>query len=180
MASLSSILTFVAILAFFLALAAAGVYLYKTAYPEKTARFFTPKFRRLAFIERTHLDGGRKLLLVRRDNVEHLILIGGPIDLVIETGIQIEANPSGEIEEESPEDASAEQKPAGIQESWKLRDFPLASRLNLAMPALRGKSDKAESPSGPEEPKLPLSSQKDKPEDDLLELTLTHEAKPLP
>jgi hypothetical protein len=27
------------------------------------------------------------LVLVRRDNVEHLIMTGGPVDVVIETGI---------------------------------------------------------------------------------------------
>jgi len=48
---------------------------------------FTPRFRRLSFIERAALDGGRKLLLIRRDDVEHLVMIGGPIDIVIETGI---------------------------------------------------------------------------------------------
>ena len=29
----------------------------------------------------------RRLVLVRRDNVEHLVLIGGPQDVVIEPGI---------------------------------------------------------------------------------------------
>jgi hypothetical protein len=33
------------------------------------------------------LDGRRRLLLVRRDDVEHLLLIGGPADLVVESGI---------------------------------------------------------------------------------------------
>jgi hypothetical protein len=65
--------------------------------------------RRLAFIERAYLDGGRKLLLIRRDDVEHLILIGGPIDLVVETGIQAEAYPAaaGEKEDPSPMEAAA-------------------------------------------------------------------------
>ena len=34
------------------------------------------------------MDGKRKLLLVRRDDVEHLLIIGGPVDMVVETGIQ--------------------------------------------------------------------------------------------
>lgn len=33
-------------------------------------------------------DGRRKLVLVRRDNVEHLVMVGGPSDVVIETNIQ--------------------------------------------------------------------------------------------
>jgi hypothetical protein len=46
--------------------------------------------RRLAFIESSSLGGGRKLVLVRRDGVEHLLLVGGPIDLVVEAGIRSE------------------------------------------------------------------------------------------
>jgi hypothetical protein len=53
----------------------------------KGAPLFKPRYRRLSFIERAHLDGGRKLLLIRRDDVEHLVMIGGPIDIVVETGI---------------------------------------------------------------------------------------------
>lgn len=42
---------------------------------------------RIGIVEQANVDGRRKLLLVRRDDVEHLILTGGPVDLVIETGI---------------------------------------------------------------------------------------------
>ncbi len=50
--------------------------------------FFGPKpERRLGVVEQTTVDNRRKLLLVRRDGVEHLILVGGPVDVVIETGI---------------------------------------------------------------------------------------------
>jgi hypothetical protein len=48
---------------------------------------FTPKQRRLGVIESTSVDGRRRLLLIRRDNVEHLIMTGGPVDMLIETGI---------------------------------------------------------------------------------------------
>ena len=37
---------------------------------------------RLAVIEAGAVDGRRKLVLIRRDNVEHLIMIGGPTDIV--------------------------------------------------------------------------------------------------
>lgn len=43
--------------------------------------------RRLDIVEQWSLDARRKLVLVRRDNVEHLIMTGGPVDVVIETGI---------------------------------------------------------------------------------------------
>ncbi len=42
---------------------------------------------RLGVSEQVMVDGRRKLVLIRRDDVEHLILTGGPVDVVIETGI---------------------------------------------------------------------------------------------
>lgn len=42
---------------------------------------------RLAVVEQAHVDSRRRLVLVRRDDVEHLIMTGGPVDVVIETGI---------------------------------------------------------------------------------------------
>src|SRR6516225_501411 len=89
--ALGSLFTVIALFAAVLAMAGAGFYFYTKGRGADLAGFFAPRIRRLAFIERTRLDGGRKLLLVRRDNVEHLMLIGGPIDLVVETGIQAEA-----------------------------------------------------------------------------------------
>ncbi|MEI9902355.1 MAG: hypothetical protein WDN31_22295 [Hyphomicrobium sp.] len=43
--------------------------------------------RRLGVIEQTAIDAKRKLVLIRRDDVEHLIMTGGPVDIVIESGI---------------------------------------------------------------------------------------------
>jgi hypothetical protein len=42
---------------------------------------------RLAVVDATTVDARRRLILVRRDNVEHLLMIGGPTDLVIEPNI---------------------------------------------------------------------------------------------
>jgi hypothetical protein len=42
---------------------------------------------RLAVIEFATVDARRRLLLVRRDNVEHLVMIGGPSDVVVESNI---------------------------------------------------------------------------------------------
>ena len=50
-------------------------------------KLFPSKPRRTGVVEATALDGRRRLVLVRRDNVEHLIMTGGPVDVVIETGI---------------------------------------------------------------------------------------------
>lgn len=49
---------------------------------------FSPKpERRLSISEQFNIDSRRRLVLVRRDNVEHLIMTGGPVDIVIEAGI---------------------------------------------------------------------------------------------
>jgi hypothetical protein len=42
---------------------------------------------RLAVMDAAAIDNQRRLVLVRRDNVEHLILIGGPTDVVVEQNI---------------------------------------------------------------------------------------------
>jgi hypothetical protein len=48
------------------------------------------KNRRLMLVESMPLEGKRQVLLLRRDGVEHLILTGGPQDLVVETNIPVE------------------------------------------------------------------------------------------
>ncbi|HVZ52240.1 MAG TPA: flagellar biosynthetic protein FliO [Pseudolabrys sp.] len=42
---------------------------------------------RLAVIDATNVDARRRLVLIRRDNVEHLLMIGGPTDVVVEPNI---------------------------------------------------------------------------------------------
>src|SRR5436190_15775345 len=42
---------------------------------------------RLAVIAAAAVDGRRRLVLIRRDNVEHLLMIGGPSDIVVEQNI---------------------------------------------------------------------------------------------
>lgn len=47
------------------------------------------KQRRLVVVDSANVDGKRKVMIIRRDNVEHLIMTGGPQDLVIESGIAV-------------------------------------------------------------------------------------------
>lgn len=49
--------------------------------------------RRLSISDSLPLDPKRQLLIVRRDNVEHLILTGGTQDLLIESGIPVPTAP---------------------------------------------------------------------------------------
>lgn len=44
--------------------------------------------RRLKVIETLALDARRRLVLVRRDQTEHLLLVGGATELTVETGIR--------------------------------------------------------------------------------------------
>ena len=49
---------------------------------------FTAKApKRLDIVEQAVVDAKRRLVLVRRDDVEHLVMTGGPTDIVIESGI---------------------------------------------------------------------------------------------
>lgn len=48
--------------------------------------------KRLSVLEVTPLDPRRRLVLIRRDDQEHLLLIGGANDVVIETGIAASAD----------------------------------------------------------------------------------------
>jgi flagellar protein FliO/FliZ len=56
---------------------------------------------RLAVIDAAAVDGRRRLVLVRRDNVEHLLMIGGPTDLVVELNI-VRAMPARETSGQRP------------------------------------------------------------------------------
>ncbi len=60
------------------------------------ALFGNKSDRRLEVVEHASVDNRRRLVIVRRDNVEHLIMTGGPVDVVIETGI-------GELKVKSPQ-----------------------------------------------------------------------------
>ena len=63
---------------------------------------------RLAVMDATAVDSQRRLVLVRRDDVEHLVLIGGPTDVVVEQGIRVAAaarNANAESGRTAPPDA---------------------------------------------------------------------------
>jgi flagellar protein FliO/FliZ len=74
-----------------LAVLSGGIAVFVRAYVNGTtpsALLFRPRSeRRLEVVDHASLDGRRKLVLIRRDDVEHLLMTGGPVDVVIETGI---------------------------------------------------------------------------------------------
>ncbi len=58
---------------------------------------------RLAVIDAAAVDGRRRLILIRRDNVEHLLMIGGPSDVVVEANIVRAAAPARDAAGPRPE-----------------------------------------------------------------------------
>jgi flagellar protein FliO/FliZ len=75
---------------------------------------------RLAVMEQAYVDRTRRLVLIRRDDVEHLIMTGGPIDVVIETGIaapgEDEISPNGRDRQE-PEPPVFARKARGFEQA---------------------------------------------------------------
>jgi len=65
---------------------------------------------RLAVIDAAAVDGRRRLVLVRRDNIEHLLMIGGPTDIVVESNI-VRAMPA---RDQVPQRAGANEPPPRI------------------------------------------------------------------
>ena len=43
--------------------------------------------KRLMVVDKAQVDGKRQVVIIRRDNVEHVIMTGGPQDLIIESGV---------------------------------------------------------------------------------------------
>ena len=67
---------------------------------------------RLAVMEHAYVDRQRRLVLIRRDDVEHLIMTGGPVDVVIETGIAAPAlREEDDILEPAPVASRSRQEP---------------------------------------------------------------------
>jgi hypothetical protein len=77
---------------------------------------------RLAVIDAATVDGRRRLVLIRRDNIEHLLMIGGPTDLVVEPNI-VRAVGAREVAREPARVASepAVRATAQIDNGWPLQ-----------------------------------------------------------
>src|SRR6184192_3892491 len=74
---------------------------------------------RLAVIDAAAVDGRRRLVLIRRDNVEHLLMIGGPTDVVIEPNI-VRAASAREVPGRQPAAADTLPRPVplGEPDTW--------------------------------------------------------------
>jgi flagellar protein FliO/FliZ len=83
---------------------------------------------RLAVIDSAAVDGRRKLVMIRRDNVEHLLMIGGPTDVVVETNI-VRAAAAGTRDIAVGRNGGAEAMSRGMMtpEPWPLQPEPVVS-----------------------------------------------------
>jgi flagellar protein FliO/FliZ len=67
---------------------------------------------RLGILEYHDIDKTRRLVLLRRDDIEHLVLIGGHQDLVIESGIETGLAGRGPIEMQRHNEPTLPLRPA--------------------------------------------------------------------
>jgi hypothetical protein len=90
MVELNNLVLGIAALLFVVALGVLLVWAFKACFGGTSggSGFTRARDKRLGVIEAATVDQKRKLLLLRRDDVEHLVMIGGPIDMLIETGIK--------------------------------------------------------------------------------------------
>src|SRR5205814_7320787 len=82
---------------------------------------------RLAVIDAATVDGRRRLVLIRRDNVEHLLMIGGPTDVVVEPNIIRAAGGPREMAAARPlpaGDTLPRAVPLGEGSMWPLQPEP--------------------------------------------------------
>jgi hypothetical protein len=82
---------------------------------------------RLAVIDAASVDGRRRLVLIRRDNVEHLMMIGGPTDVVVEANIVRAAAPARDAQPSRPPaatDTLPRAVPLGEGNMWPLQPEP--------------------------------------------------------
>jgi hypothetical protein len=78
---------------------------------------------RLAVIDAATVDGRRRLVLIRRDNVEHLLMIGGPSDLVVEPNI-VRAVPARDVPRDqrgAPAGEAPARQTSTIENAWLLQ-----------------------------------------------------------
>jgi hypothetical protein len=90
---------------------------------------------RLAVIDAATIDGRRRLVLIRRDNVEHLLMIGGPTDVVVEPNI-VRATGARDLARE-PARVTVAPEPApraspSVEGSWPLQ--PLSEPASIPAP----------------------------------------------
>lgn len=112
---------------------------------------------RLAVIDAAAVDGRRRLVLVRRDNVEHLIMIGGPSDIVVEPNIVRAA--AGREREPAPQRETARGPSFSDTPSWAPPEpVDLSAEPDVAPEPTPAPPARPARPSFSEEPRRPTAA----------------------
>ena len=114
------ILMWIATLVLLAAVVVAGAWVYMNYFADQSnsSGFFGgSREKRLGVVEQSSVDGRRRLVLIRRDGVEHLIMTGGPVDVVIETGIGGSDVPASRHDGADPEPPTFNRPPRSFGQS---------------------------------------------------------------
>lgn len=141
----NTILTVAVALGIVLVLIVLGVWALKLVF-KASSNVGRIRQRRLAVVDSAAIDTRRQLVLVRRDNVEHLILIGGGQELVVETGIPV-----------PPAPAIRPRRPAAAPAEQARREPPDASPRRRLTRSLMRRGDADAPPAPPRADELPAS-----------------------
>ena len=120
---------------------------------------------RLAVIDAAAVDGRRRLVLVRRDNIEHLLMIGGPTDIVVESNI-VRAMPGRDQLPQRPAVASPEPQvrlaPAPLPDAggWSDIESPRAEAFDHAEPQMPEPPPRPARPSFVDEVRRPAAPER--------------------
>jgi hypothetical protein len=83
--------------------------------------------QRLSVVETAMVDVRHRLVLVKRDNVEHLLLVGGPSNVVVESNI----TRSGAVAREPRPIPEAARQPGAETPDWSLPLEPVARPVHM-------------------------------------------------
>jgi hypothetical protein len=112
---------------------------------------------RIAVLETTDIDERRKLVLVRCDDVEHLIVVGGPADLLVESDVRKTRPQSAAPRTPAPtplQPAASATTPASPLRVPSAMGASLDAAIAAAVP--KGSSDTTRASARPTEPRPPL------------------------
>lgn len=157
---------------------------------------------RLSVVDSTVIDQNRRLMLLRRDDVEHLVMIGGPNDLLVESRILraapvLAARPASPgtqrpqivpvAEAEPPIPAPETAEPAtpavaAVRAKAAAGAASFAAAVASAGALLRariGRGEDAEAPTAPPSPATPMAAPERRTLDEAFDAPLGHAAEPI-